>query len=235
MSSTDRRLRATPLLLAAAMAALAGCATPRPDNGRVAQAQAPTPLDQYPIRAVERPEELLLSVHPGGALSAAQDDALGRLANSWREAGASSRMVVQSPADGGPDARASAHAAADRLVSLGVAPAALTVTDYDAGPSAGAPVAVRFDRLTAEAPDCMHGWDNLVATKDNNVSTHFGCANARNFAVMLADPRDLNAPRPMTPADAGRRAFVLDKYRQGLVTSSAKDVQANGAISQRVQ
>ena len=41
-------------------------------------------------------------------------------------------------------------------------------------------------------------------------------------------------PRPMTPADAGRRATVLGRYRAGEVTSSAVDAQANGAVSRAV-
>ena len=231
MSSTER-LR--PLAVLAALLALAaGCAHAPPTNGR--DAKAVMPLDQYPIKAVERPEQVALAVHPHGALSSAQEAALAGFAQTWREAGGEARVTIEAPSAGGPDAQLSAQAAADRLVSLGVAPSALRLGAYDPGPEPGAPVVARFDHLTADAPDCSKGWDNLVATKDNNVSTHFGCANARNFALMLADPHDLQGPRPMTPADAGRRANVLDNYRKGAVTASAKDDQANGAVSQRVK
>ena len=211
MSSTER-LR--PLAALAAVLALAGgCAHAPPTNGRVAKAM--TPLDQYPVRAVERPEQVALAVHPRGALSAAQDAALVGFADLWRQAGGAASVVVESPSGGGPDAQLSAQATVDRLLSLGIAPAALRIAAYDAGPTPGAPVVARFDHLAVDAPDCTKGWDNLVATNDNNVSTHFGCANARNFAVMLADPHDLQGPRAMTPADAGRRANGARQLPQG--------------------
>lgn len=231
MSSTER----LPSLaaLAAVLALAAGCAGAPPTNGRLADAV--TPLDQYPVHAVQRPEEVALAVHPRGALSPAQDAALAGFAQSWRDAGGASAVVIQSPSSGGADAQLSAQAAADRLVRLGVDPAALRLGPYDAGPSPDAPVTARFERLAAEGPDCSTGWDNLLSTNGNGVSSHFGCANARNFASMLVDPRDLQGPRPMTPADAGRRANVLDNYRKGAVTSSAKDGQANGAVSQTVR
>ena len=38
-------------------------------------------------------------------------------------------------------------------------------------------------------------------------------------------------PRATGPSDATRRGVVLDKYRHGDVTSSAKDGQASGAVS----
>lgn len=231
MWSTERLRPA--LALAAVLALAGGCAHAPPTNGRVEKAL--TPLDQYPVRAVERTEDVALAVHAHGALSPAQETALAGFARTWRESGGEASVVIQNPAAAGPDGQLTAQAAADRLVSLGVPATALRLGAYDAGPEPGAPVTARFGRLAVDAPDCSKGWDNLVATKDNTVSSHFGCANARNFAVMLADPRDLQGPRPVTPADAGRRAMVLDNYRKGAVTSSAKDDQANGAVSQKVR
>ena len=52
-----------------------------------------------------------------------------------------------------------------------------------------------------------------------------------NIAAQIANPRDLIAPAVMTPGDNGRRAVVLDKYRKGDITSSAKDDQADGKTS----
>jgi pilus assembly protein CpaD len=55
-----------------------------------------------------------------------------------------------------------------------------------------------------------------------------------NIAAQVANPEDLLGPRPETPIDSGRRATVLDKYRKGEVTASAKDEQSNGIISKAV-
>jgi pilus assembly protein CpaD len=52
-----------------------------------------------------------------------------------------------------------------------------------------------------------------------------------NIAAQIADPEDLLHPRAETPPDGSRRQVVLDKYRTGATTSTAKDTQANGAVS----
>jgi pilus assembly protein CpaD len=44
----------------------------------------------------------------------------------------------------------------------------------------------------------------------------------QNIAAMVADPRDLMAPRPMAPMDANRRATVLEHYEKGEVTQATK-------------
>ncbi len=224
--------RLPPALAGAALLLCAAACAHAPTNGRTSQAVTPT--DHYPVRAVERREDVALAVHPQGALSAAQEAALAGFVQTWRDAGADAGVVVETPSTGGPDAQLTAQAAADRLVALGVPPAALRLGAFEAGPAPGAPVVARFEHLEASKPDCTKGWDNLVSTMNNDVSSHFGCANARNFAVMLADPHDLQRPRAMTPADAGRRATVLDNYRKGAVTSSARDEQANGVVSKAV-
>ena len=105
---------------------------------------------------------------------------------------------------------------------------------YDAGGQPGAPVYARYARYEATGPDCRKGWDNLTSTLKNVASTHFGCAGAANLAAMVADAHDLERPSPTAPADSVRRAIVLDKYRQGIITSSPKDPQAQGVVSSAV-
>lgn len=231
MSSIDRLMRAAPALL---LLGLAGCAGSPLRGARAAGPAAPpalTPLEQYKPVVAATPERLALAVHPGGALSPGQSAALEQYAADWRDTGTGAPVVVSSPGAAGPDGQMQAQAAADRLVRLGVAPEAIRMAGYDAEGAGAAPVTLSYERLAASAPDCSRNWDNLVSTKSNEVSKHFGCAAATNMAAMIADPRDLQRPRAVTPADAGRRAFVLDKYRQGQPTASAKDEQAQGVIS----
>ena len=75
----------------------------------------------------------------------------------------------------------------------------------------------------------------MAATGQNRAYAHFGCADAANLAAMVADPHDLTRPKTETPYDATRRETVLGKYRKGELTSSQKDDQATGAISQAVK
>ena len=94
---------------------------------------------------------------------------------------------------------------------------------------------VGFKGYKAEGPECGRDWKSYTASRDNDVNNNFGCAITANMAAMIANPADLSNPQQTDPADAGRRETVLDKYRSGAVTSSAKDPQANGAVSDAVQ
>ena len=55
------------------------------------------------------------------------------------------------------------------------------------------------------------------------------------MAAQVANPADWARPRTLDPADAQRRAVVLDKYRKGELTSSEKDDNATGAVSSVVK
>lgn len=42
-----------------------------------------------------------------------------------------------------------------------------------------------------------------------------GCATQKNLGAMVSNPNDLMTPRAMGPADARRRTYAIDKWRQG--------------------
>ena len=219
------------LVASAACLSLGACAAG--DKPEIANAK--TPLDQYAVRVTETPERLALSVHRGG-LSSKQEAALTDFAQRWHESGAEAITVEtpqNSPEEGDP--RSTALAVGVALTRMGVPEARIRIIDVDAGGSDKAPVVARYARLQAVGPDCSGHWSNLVATNANAVTSHFGCAVTANFAAQLADARDLARPAASEPADGVRRGVVLDKYRQGLITSSARDEQANGAVSSAVR
>jgi pilus assembly protein CpaD len=60
---------------------------------------------------------------------------------------------------------------------------------------------------------------------------NFGCATQHNLAAMVADPRDLVAPRRVDAADAQRRMTVLDKYRKGQTTPAEKTAAQSGTVA----
>jgi pilus assembly protein CpaD len=105
------------------------------------------------------------------------------------------------------------------------------IVSYDAGADAAVPVVVGFLRYDAKGPQCGHDWGNLANAFNNEVYEQFGCSITANIAAQVADPADLLHPRTETAPDATRRQVVLDKYRQGSTTATAKDAQANGAVS----
>lgn len=230
MSLSEMTRARTLIALAATAAALSlgACAS---DGAGLAAAQAtvPTPIDQYPMQAVEAPIELALAAHPTG-LSPNQRTMLADFARRWREQGGGP-VLVRTPdgASAGP-ASTLAHQAADVLTASGVAARSIRLGGYpEARP--GAPVVVSFASYAVAIPDCSGQWGNLMSTGENRVRGNFACTVHANMAAQLADAHDLVEPRPMDPADGTRRADVLAKYRQGIKTSSERDDQARGTLS----
>ena len=212
---------AVPLLAAVT---LAGCAT----GSDPAAAPPPiTPTEQFSVEVRSTVDEILLAPH--GGLSPAQDAALADLAARWRDAGEG--PVIVHAAGGGPAER-TAHAAAHALQAAGVPPPLVQVMPYDAPADAPPePVRVGYSRLVAVGPHCANLWSDLTRSARNGPSRGFGCSVTANMAAQIANPRDLISPRPSYPADAARRAIVLDKYRTGEPTGAARGDDERGDVS----
>ena len=230
-------LAPSPLLKAAAtglgLLLLTACAS----TGGAEKADAPltgTEVWADRVKVDARPDEILLAPHAEG-LSPNQLRALDALLGRWLEA-EGREILISAPVGGENSAAAGRMAAAARqhLVVLGAPATAVRITGYDAAGQPAAPLKAGFLRYQAEIPRCG-AWENLTATRDNEPYGNFGCAVAANMAAQVANPEDLLGPRASTPADAGRRDTVFGKYRRGEATASAKEDQANGAISKAVE
>lgn len=217
------------LLLAAAFvaASLAGCASTRDQLAQTRKAEAPrTPTEQFAPEVDHHVEGIQLAVHAGD-LSKAQMDALWGLVMTWRDSGAG-QLQVETPQ--GPLAAEMAAHVEDTLQGFGVRRDQYALSFYPAeGPEPV--VRVSYKRYTAAIPHCGDRFTDFTKTFSNGEEGDFGCAVTANIAAMVANPSDLASHRPEDPIDAGRRQVVLDKYRAGEVTSSAKDEQATGAVS----
>ncbi|KQY35569.1 pilus assembly protein CpaD [Caulobacter sp. Root487D2Y] len=212
---------------------LAACAAPA--AGPETAVAPRTPSEQWNDRVYvdSHPDEVLLALHAEG-LSVAQSQALDGLLDRWMAAEAR-EIVVSAPTGGasGEVAGRMAVAARQRLIAMGAPAAKVRVMGYDAAGAPAAPLKVGFLRYTAQVPRCG-GWENITGTRNNTAYENFGCAVTANIAAQVANPEDLLSPRPEGPIDSGRRATVLDKYRKGETTSSAKDEQSNGVVSKAV-
>jgi len=215
------------------LALLAACATPAADPQAPVAPRIASQQWEDRVHVDSRADEVLLALHAEG-LSVAQNQALDSLVGRWLAAEAR-EIVVSAPTGGstGEVAGRMAVAARQRLIAMGAPPAKVRVMGYDAAGAPGAPLKVGFLRYVADVPQCG-GWENITATRENTPYENFGCAVTANMAAQVANPEDLLGPRASTPIDSGRRATVLDKYRKGEVTSSAKDDQSNGVISKAV-
>lgn len=217
--------------LVAVMLALGGCATATPGLSRNT-ATPLTPTQQFGFDVQRTPQDLALAVHPQG-LSPKQQLALTDFVTRWTDNGGG-EMLVKTPVNipGDPAmGRRTADLTISFLQHLGVSAERIRLSAYDAGHAPNAPVIASFERFEARAPDCSGHWDNLTSTKNNDASSHFGCAVTGNIAVMVANPRDLVIPANMDPSDNSRREVVLGKYRQGQITSTSQDEQASGKVS----
>jgi pilus assembly protein CpaD len=219
-------------LVALAVAGLAACASTKPPSTKLATPAPATPLDDYKPRVAEATQDLPLAVHAEG-LSPNQQRALLAFSANWAES--ENEIEVKSPTNVGDPvaARRMADAVGAYLQQSGVPAGRIRLATYDAMGAEHPVVVVSFRRLTAVLNDCSKTWDNLTKTKNNTVSTQFGCSVSSNIALMIDNPADLQHPTQVDPADASRRQLVLTKYRNGQVTSSTTDSQASGAVTSK--
>ncbi|MGH6957593.1 MAG: CpaD family pilus assembly protein [Caulobacteraceae bacterium] len=215
-------------IAALALLALGACAS----DGAQAVGANPTPLtptERYSIEVEPHPVELKLAVHAQG-LSPAQRAALGDFVQRWTDADRKA-ILIKAPTHG-PDPAAAYRTAAETrafLIGAGAAPDEVRVAGYDADGDRDAPVTVGFIAYAAKGPDCGRAWTNVASVRSNEAYPEFGCAITANIAAQIADPADLLRPRAETPPDAERRQTVIDKYRLGQPTSTAKDSQAQAS------
>jgi pilus assembly protein CpaD len=238
MSSSDppplkerSAMRASLLLAGLSLLALGACASDPHADHKPADPPAITPSEQFSIKVQPAPLELKLGPHPDG-ISPTQAAALRDFIGRWNDADRG-MITVKAPSHG-PNPEAvyrTATGARDFLIAQGVSPDVVRIVGYDAGADPAAPILIGFLRYEAKGPTCGQNWGNLADAFKNENYAEFGCSVTANMAAQVADPEDLLHPRAETPPDGSRRQIVLDKYRQGSTTATAKDTQANGAIS----
>jgi len=165
-------------------------------------------------------------------LSPSERSAIEGFAAAYRQRG-HGPLTISTPSES-PNAGAAAVALSDVrdiLAESGVM--SLAYTPYRAsGADSGAPLILSFKQYVAKPTACGDWSMNYAFDPSNRLPPNHGCATQNNLAAMVADPADLAGPRTMTPADAGRRGTVLEKYRAGEVTATQRTEQDSGAVSE---
>nr|TFG54669.1 MAG: hypothetical protein E4H34_02080 [Hyphomicrobiales bacterium] len=95
----------------------------------------------------------------------------------------------------------------------------------------GSEIELGYISYTAKTKECGDWSVNLGVTRTNSPFPNLGCATQNNFAAMVADPRDLIGPQPMSSGDTQRRLTVLEKYRAGEATPTVRTEDQRGVIS----
>lgn len=231
-----RRLRrATPALVLAGglLAMLAGCTTSTEQ-----QLTTGGITDDYrhnhPIAVEEMLETMDVPVGQDSArLPLAMKDTVAGFGRAFAASG-SSLIAVVAPS-GSPNQNAAAAIAVQveqALRESGVSPRAIEYRVYRAGPEErNAPVRIAYNRIAAHTAPCGPWPDQVTQSPDNRNYAAFGCATQQNLAAMVASPLDLIYPRGLTPADAQRRATVLDNYRKGNVTGAQQPQSSGGTVA----
>jgi pilus assembly protein CpaD len=141
-------------------------------------------------------------------------------------------ITVSAPT--GPGSTAAIAYFGEQLTALGVPRARILVGTHDAV-GADERVEIGFVSYMAHTDSCGDWSQDVAATETNLPPINFGCAVQHNIAAMVADPRDLVAPRPMGDADPKRRETVMTQYQQGLPTAAQKTVDQSGKVSDVAQ
>ena len=217
----------TLLLSLSAAVALAGCAAIQPDTTHPL-----TPLSRYSLQVEPGLDRIALAVHEDG-LSANQQAALRDLAGRYAMSG-TGWVSVQGPSGDDPASARQTWAVREALQASGVPGERIRVVGYDA-PDPRAPVLAGFETVRAVIPNCAAEPRNMDGRYSNAPSAGLGCAVNANLAAQIADPRDIVAPRGMTPADPGRAAVVFDHYRKGEQASAPQEILVEGRISRAVE
>jgi pilus assembly protein CpaD len=120
------------------------------------------------------------------------------------------------------------------LNSSGMPPNSIAVRTYAANGPALATIRINYPKVSAQAGPCGLWPEDIgpSATRDyfeNQPPWNYGCASQRNLAAMVDDPADLVQPRAETAANTMRRTTVLEKYRQGVDSSTQPAASAAAA------
>lgn len=154
-----------------------------------------------------------------GGMTPAAAAQLDAFVADYRDRGTGS-IAVSVPAS--PDTQGMIDVFAGHINRMGIARDRILVATHDARPG-DMRVEVNYVAFQARTDRACADWsENLAFTLHNRSPANFGCSVQQNIAAMVADPRDLMGPRGMGESDAARRVTVIEKYRQGEITSSDK-------------
>ncbi len=210
------QFKTSSLLLSGFFACGLGACSHVPDGDSFGMGEPPPNYQsRHPIELTGSTESTNIDVSIAGAQPSAMQlqkaESFGRAFQSDGEGVLSIGIPV-----GAVNERQAANAAKDvrdRLVSQNIPAHAVVYRPYKSGPGAAAPpLILSYHRIKAQVPNSCGVIDNLDITWRNTQSQDFGCSTQNNFAAMLANPDDLERPRPLDNPNATRRSAVLEKY-----------------------
>lgn len=231
---TGARLAAGLLITGLALS-LGGCKTIKNDAElTTGSIKNPFNTERHPIVVSTGAVELKVEVLPRvGSLSASQRIKIGRFLEKYRKVGAGPLTVaLPRGARNHGSAAAVMGDVAVLMKSNGIPRAAIERVNYHPEPGLrNPPLILKYSRYYARASECGSWPGNIGSDHGNRPYPNFACATQNNLAAMVANPRDLVAPRTMTGGDTRRRMIAYDKYLKGEVTAAERSSDEKSTVS----
>jgi pilus assembly protein CpaD len=209
------------LVVAALFVAAAASSSCQPLPASYTSAEAPKT-----ITLSRASQHFTVRFAPGSARLLPADAAQLR---AWATAGAITPGDRVSVAASGPPEIAAARFAALSQELLRYKIAATSLTLPSVPPNRAIIDSVRYLVTTPPCPNWSKPPDGDFT---NQTDSNFGCANASNLALMVANPADLVAGRELAPADGSIAAGAVQRYETGNVYTPTT---FNSAVSSAVQ
>ena len=233
ISNAPARIGRAAVILAVSLA-LSGCFSTRKQSLYTASVNNPVHSERHPISVRTGTVELKIEVLRHMArLGRGQRMKVSSFAEKYKSIGAGPLSI--SVPRGAINEMAASNVVDDvsqMMLALGIPAGAVNITDYPADPGMrNPPLILKYQRYYASPSACGNWPGNLAADFENKPYPNFACANQNNLAAMVANPRDLIAPRTMTPVDSRRRMVVYDKYIKGEVTSAKRSSDEKSTVA----
>jgi pilus assembly protein CpaD len=211
-------------LSVAAVLFAGSCAAPTNDGTVFADGLRNHPITVAPhyetVRVAFSDDSARLSPEDGTKLASFVEDYLSR---------GDGAISVSAPK--GPDSSAALSYFGEHLAQMGVPRSRILVGTHD-GSDGDTHVEIGYIVYGAKTDPCGNWTEDARDTAQNLPMPDFGCSNQHNLAAMVSDPRDLIAPRGMSPADATRRGTVIGTYEKAQSTASQKSQDQSANLSQ---
>jgi len=184
---------------------------------------------RHPIAVQEGTHSIVVFVgNARGGLSAPQRNDVMGLAQTWVREGTGG-IIADVPVNTQNARAASATYREIRsvLAAGGVPSNAIMLRQYQPEDGRILPtIKLSYPKIAATAGPCGLWPEDLgpnlqdTGYNENRPYHNFGCATQRNLAAMVANPADLEQPRPESPAYTMRRNAAFEKYRKGVSTTT---------------
>jgi pilus assembly protein CpaD len=226
-SSTSCIVRA--LGMGVAVSLLAGCQSMPANNEDLNANTGELYYQRYPIDVDKGTMRMQVPTRHGSSFTPTRESEIRKFLARYPST-AAGKMVISTPSGGGRNASAVSARIAHLASKENVPHRAIAYKRHSGG--AGSPVIVSYQRYFAVTEKCGDWSKNIAVTGENRPYPDLGCSTQHNLAAMADNPRDLVTPRAMSPVQGARNDRVYDQYVNGEKTSSARDSDASGVVSE---